>query len=599
MEQADLIWMNGEFVAWEDAKVHVLTHGLHYGTGVFEGIRCYETERGPAIFRHPDHLDRLFQLGRALLHADPVHARAAARGDARADRAATASARATSARSSSAATGTMGLYPLDAPVDVSIAVWEWGAYLGEEGKRNGVRAKVSSLAADQRRLADPARQGLGPVPQLVLAKIESPQGRLRGGDPARRPRPRLRGHGREHLRRPRRRRSPRRRRPPRSSTASTASRCIQIAARPRLRGRRARHRARRALPRRRGLHDRHRGRARARCARSTTTRSAPASPGEITRAVQAAFEDALHGRAERYREWLDLVRSRRRMTRRRRSSVARTRRDRPLTHSRSDPALRRHPARRHAGRGHVALRRGEAARRAPPRRARRRPDRGRLPGLEPEGARALRAARAASASSTPQIAAFGMTRRRGVAAADDDGPARARRVASRRSARSSARPGALHLEKVVRSTARRTCAMIAESIAFLVARGQARRSTTPSTSSTATATTPPTRSRACARPPEAGAETRRAVRHQRRVAAAADRRRRSRAVRRRARRPASRVGIHCHNDAECGVANSLAAVAAGATPGAGHDERLRRALRQREPRLDHRQPAAQDGPRRA
>jgi branched-chain amino acid aminotransferase len=59
MEQAELIWHNGEFVAWEDAKVHVLSHGLHYGTGVFEGIRCYETERGPAIFRHRDHLTRL------------------------------------------------------------------------------------------------------------------------------------------------------------------------------------------------------------------------------------------------------------------------------------------------------------------------------------------------------------------------------------------------------------------------------------------------------------------------------------------------------------------------------------------------------------
>jgi branched-chain amino acid aminotransferase len=62
MEAADLIWLNGEFVAWEDAKIHVLTHGLHYGTGVFEGVRCYDTEsHGPAIFRHQDHIDRLFK----------------------------------------------------------------------------------------------------------------------------------------------------------------------------------------------------------------------------------------------------------------------------------------------------------------------------------------------------------------------------------------------------------------------------------------------------------------------------------------------------------------------------------------------------------
>ena len=59
MQQADFIWMNGELVRWEDAKVHVLTHALHYGSGVFEGIRAYETERGTAVFRHQDHLDRL------------------------------------------------------------------------------------------------------------------------------------------------------------------------------------------------------------------------------------------------------------------------------------------------------------------------------------------------------------------------------------------------------------------------------------------------------------------------------------------------------------------------------------------------------------
>jgi branched-chain amino acid aminotransferase len=59
METAELIWQNGEFVPWDEAQTHVLSHGLHYGSGVFEGIRCYETERGPAVFRHKDHLDRL------------------------------------------------------------------------------------------------------------------------------------------------------------------------------------------------------------------------------------------------------------------------------------------------------------------------------------------------------------------------------------------------------------------------------------------------------------------------------------------------------------------------------------------------------------
>ena len=67
MNQADLIWMNGELVPYEDAKVHVLTHALHYGTGVFEGVRAYETPRGTAIFRHDDHLDRLYKSAALML----------------------------------------------------------------------------------------------------------------------------------------------------------------------------------------------------------------------------------------------------------------------------------------------------------------------------------------------------------------------------------------------------------------------------------------------------------------------------------------------------------------------------------------------------
>ncbi len=86
VDQTDLIWMNGDFVAWEDAKVHVLTHGLHYGTGVFEGVRCYDTELGPAVFRNADHVARLLEVGRAVLHAGAVLGRGVARRDARAGR---------------------------------------------------------------------------------------------------------------------------------------------------------------------------------------------------------------------------------------------------------------------------------------------------------------------------------------------------------------------------------------------------------------------------------------------------------------------------------------------------------------------------------
>ena len=104
MKQADLIWMNGEFVAWEDAKVHVLTHGLHYGTGVFEGIRCYDTEIGPAVFRHQDHIDRLYKSAELYYMPIPYTPEQLRAGDARAHRARTACAPATSGRSPTAAT---------------------------------------------------------------------------------------------------------------------------------------------------------------------------------------------------------------------------------------------------------------------------------------------------------------------------------------------------------------------------------------------------------------------------------------------------------------------------------------------------------------
>ena len=85
MEKAELIWKNGEFVPWDEANVHVLTHGLHYGTGVFEGIRCYDTEIGPAIFRHQDHLDRLAKSAELYYLPLEYDARGDPRGDQGAD----------------------------------------------------------------------------------------------------------------------------------------------------------------------------------------------------------------------------------------------------------------------------------------------------------------------------------------------------------------------------------------------------------------------------------------------------------------------------------------------------------------------------------
>ena len=86
VEPTDLIWMNGEFVAWEDAKVHVLTHGLHYGTGVFDSMRCYDTELGPAVFRNAEHIERLLRSAELYYMPVPYTRRGAARRHARARR---------------------------------------------------------------------------------------------------------------------------------------------------------------------------------------------------------------------------------------------------------------------------------------------------------------------------------------------------------------------------------------------------------------------------------------------------------------------------------------------------------------------------------
>ena len=173
MEQADLIWLNGEFVAWEDAKIHVLTHGLHYGTGVFEGIRCYDTEsHGPAIFRHQDHIDRLFKS--ASLYYMDIPYRAQELRQATLELIAANGFRDCYIRPLVyRGYGTMGLFPLDAPVDVTLACWKWGAYLGDAGKRDGIRAKVSSWRRISSESLIPQAKASGQYLNSILAKIET------------------------------------------------------------------------------------------------------------------------------------------------------------------------------------------------------------------------------------------------------------------------------------------------------------------------------------------------------------------------------------------------------------------------------------------
>jgi len=138
------IWMDGKFVDWDDASVHVLTHSLHYGLGVFEGIRCYETETGPALFRLNEHIERLFNSARIFLMDIPY-----AKKDIK--EAVVETVRINKIKECYIRPivymgyGAMGLYAPENPVNVSIAAWQWGAYLGEKGVKNGIRAKTSSF----------------------------------------------------------------------------------------------------------------------------------------------------------------------------------------------------------------------------------------------------------------------------------------------------------------------------------------------------------------------------------------------------------------------------------------------------------------------
>jgi branched-chain amino acid aminotransferase len=164
--------MNGEYVAWDDANVHVLSHGLHYGTGVFEGIRCYDTEAGPAIFRAREHFERLersAELYYLPLPYDADELRAATHELIRRNGLRSCYIRPLACRGY----GEMGLYAHSAPIDVIVAVWPWGAYLGEEGKRRGIRAKVSSWRRISPTGLIPHAKATGQYLNSILAKTEA------------------------------------------------------------------------------------------------------------------------------------------------------------------------------------------------------------------------------------------------------------------------------------------------------------------------------------------------------------------------------------------------------------------------------------------
>jgi len=302
MEQAELIWLNGEFVPWQEAKVHVLSHGLHYGTGVFEGIRCYETGDGSAIFRHRDHLERLHRSAQLYYMEVPYsieELRSATHELIGRNGLRSCYIRPLAFRGY----GEMGLYAKSAPIDVTIAVWPWGSYLGDDGKRDGIRARVSSWRTISGESLIPHAKASGQYLNSILAKTEAENS---GYDEA----ILLDQHGRVSegsgenvfvvrdgiLCTP----------PHTAAILDGISRnsVVQIA---------------RDL----GYQVEERDIARSELALAdevfltgTAAELVPireiddhalGEPGEITRQLQSKFDDALHGRADEYLEWLDFV----------------------------------------------------------------------------------------------------------------------------------------------------------------------------------------------------------------------------------------------------------------------------------------------------
>lgn len=166
------IWMNGNLVDWADAKVHVLTHTLHYGTGVFEGIRAYETDKGPAIFRLTDHMVRLHNSAKIMGMPMPYAV------DELVD-AAKATVRSTGLKSCYVRPlayygyGEMGLNTIPCGVDVAIACWHWAPLHGLEVLQRGVRLKVSSWRRHDHNTMPPAAKTVGNYVNSSLAQTEA------------------------------------------------------------------------------------------------------------------------------------------------------------------------------------------------------------------------------------------------------------------------------------------------------------------------------------------------------------------------------------------------------------------------------------------
>jgi len=166
------IWMNGDLVDWEQAQVHVLTHTLHYGSGVFEGIRAYETSEGPAVFRLTEHIERMHNSAKIIGMTIPYSVDELVA----ATKATVASTGLPSCYVRPIAYygyGEMGLNTLPCSVDVAIACWPWGAYLGDDAVEKGVRMKISSWTRHDHNTMPPASKTTGNYVNSSLAKVEA------------------------------------------------------------------------------------------------------------------------------------------------------------------------------------------------------------------------------------------------------------------------------------------------------------------------------------------------------------------------------------------------------------------------------------------
>jgi len=172
LPRVDKIWMDGTLVDWDAAQVHVLTHALHYGSGVFEGIRCYATPDGPAVFRLTEHMERLARSAKMMRM--PMRYSVGEMVDATRELIAANNLPACYIRPLVyRGYGVMGLDPIPSPVQTMIAVWPWDSYLGEEALKNGVAAGISSWRQRGNNAIPPQIKGTGSYLNSSMAKMEA------------------------------------------------------------------------------------------------------------------------------------------------------------------------------------------------------------------------------------------------------------------------------------------------------------------------------------------------------------------------------------------------------------------------------------------